>query len=259
MVEAVALGAGGHFRPADLLDKMRPFIMAFIARYLPFEMSRMVEADQFGIIPLLEISMAGLTGGHIHLAPDFDFLAFSFFDGPQTVPTKPSFSLHAFFFMAVFAALAGMANKTFLRGITGLFNVTGTGKSGRVMVIRGQLEVRRMAQFTFERGRLSLVAVLLAVTVGTEVHGGLDGFTRLMRKDRVADRASDIAFEVDRVIEIYQLGILPFLEIAMARLALGHSDRSVRVDDQVPFLFDRGGIGRPERRDNEDRGREYQD
>lgn len=62
MVEAVTLRTSPHVRPLYLVWFMRPLIMTIRAGNLALKVRRMIEIDQFGILPFLQIAMASLAG-----------------------------------------------------------------------------------------------------------------------------------------------------------------------------------------------------
>lgn len=72
--------------------------------------------------------------------------------------------------------------------------------------------------------QLALIAVVQAMTLAAGRHARTLDVSRFVRPFVVAFFAGYLPLEVRRVAEINELGVLPFLQIAMARLASRHFD-----------------------------------
>ena len=111
--------------------------MADRATNISLEMDRVIEVDQLGILPFLEIPMARLTGSHIDLRANPYLLARAFLNRPQTIPAKPFFRLDTLVVMTLLARAPGVADQARLSIYLSLFDMAVTAKAARLMIVRG--------------------------------------------------------------------------------------------------------------------------
>ena len=64
MIKTMTENTRRHLRFFQLAGAMRPFFMASVTGYLALKMRRVIKVDEFVVLPLLQVAMAGLARTH---------------------------------------------------------------------------------------------------------------------------------------------------------------------------------------------------